>query len=180
MKRRHFCASALATLAATTASKCILAAVAEALGPIKADLLAISGEGRSITLRKQDVEDFRRSLRGLLLTRDDEGYDIARKIWNGAFDRHPALIARCTGASDVVHAVNFARAHNLLVAVRGGGHSLSGQSVCEGGLMVEAAVGGQKFSYSDAPDIDPETGYAIPTERRARQVEEQGGPEDPR
>lgn len=137
MRRRHFCASALATIAATTVSRSLLAAVAEALGPIKADIAAMGGRGQSITLLQRDVEDFRRSLRGLLLTRSDEGYDSARKIWNGAFDRHPALIARCTGAADVIQAVNFARAHELLVAVRGGGHSLSGQSVCEGGLMID-------------------------------------------
>jgi FAD/FMN-containing dehydrogenase len=58
-------------------------------------------------------------------------------VWNGAFDRKPALIARCAGAADVTQAVNFARAHELLVAVRGGGHSLSGQSVCDGGLMID-------------------------------------------
>src|SRR6185437_681462 len=60
-------------------------------------------------------------------------------IWNGSFDRKPALIARCVSAADVVHAVNFARAHDLVLAVRGGGHSLSGQSVCEGGLMIDLA-----------------------------------------
>ena len=60
-----------------------------------------------------------------------------RGIWNGAFDRHPALIARCTGAADVMEAVKFAAANQLLVSVRGGGHSLSGQSVCEKGLMID-------------------------------------------
>src|SRR5690606_29465719 len=63
--------------------------------------------------------------------------DQARRIWNGAFDRRPALIARCAGAADVIQAVNFGRSHDLLIAVRGGGHSLSGQSVCDGGLMID-------------------------------------------
>jgi FAD/FMN-containing dehydrogenase len=58
-------------------------------------------------------------------------------VWTGAFDRKPALIARCAGAADVVQAVDFARSNALLVAVRGGGHSLSGQSVCEGGMMID-------------------------------------------
>jgi FAD/FMN-containing dehydrogenase len=83
------------------------------------------------------VEDFRAGLRGQLLLRDTAGYDDARKIFNGMFDRRPALIARCAGAADVVRAVNFAKAHELLVAVRGGGHSLSGQSACDDGLMID-------------------------------------------
>ena len=66
-----------------------------------------------------------------------DGYDAARRVWNGAFDRKPAPIARCAGTADVTAAVNFARAHELIVAVRGGGHSLSGQSVCDGGLMID-------------------------------------------
>ena len=77
------------------------------------------------------------TLRGELLLPSQSGYDQARKVWNGAFDRRPALIARCVGAADVTQAVTFARAHNLLVAVRGGGHSLSGQSVCDGGLVID-------------------------------------------
>jgi FAD/FMN-containing dehydrogenase len=76
-------------------------------------------------------------LRGQLLLPRDNGYEGARKIWNGAFDRHPALIVRCTGAADVVQAVNFARSHQLLTAVRSGGHSISGQSACDGGLMID-------------------------------------------
>jgi FAD/FMN-containing dehydrogenase len=78
-------------------------------------------------------------MRGEVLTAGQDGYDSARRIWNGAFDRKPALIARCSGAADVILAVNFARAHDLLVAVRGGGHSLSGQSVCDGGIMIDLA-----------------------------------------
>ncbi len=79
----------------------------------------------------------RASLRGQLLTPGQDGYDSARKLWNGAFDRKPALIARCAGAADVTRAVKFARTHELLTAVRGGGHSLSGQSACDGGLMID-------------------------------------------
>src|SRR5690606_39795795 len=87
--------------------------------------------------RASDVEDLRAALRGQLLLPGQDGYDEARRIWNGAFDRRPALIARCAGAADVMRAIDFARAHDLLVAVRGGGHSLSGQSVCDGGLMID-------------------------------------------
>jgi FAD/FMN-containing dehydrogenase len=97
----------------------------------------MSSAGKGITLASRDIADLRASLRGQLLVPGQEGYDFARRLWNGAFDRKPALIARCVGPADVTQAVNFARAQNLLVAVRGGGHSLSGQSTCDGGLMID-------------------------------------------
>src|SRR5262245_21950820 len=80
---------------------------------------------------------FTAGLRGLVLRPGDHGYDEARKLWNGMFDRRPALIARCVGAADVIGAVNFARDHGLQVAVRGGGHSFPGHSVCDGGLVID-------------------------------------------
>jgi FAD/FMN-containing dehydrogenase len=83
------------------------------------------------------VEEFKASLRGHLLHPGEDGYDEARKIWNGMFDRRPALIVRCAGAADVVSAVNFARDNRLQVAVRGGGHSFPGHSVCDGGLVID-------------------------------------------
>ena len=83
------------------------------------------------------MEEFRASLRGHLLHPGEDGYDEARKIWNGMFDRRPAVIARCAGAADVVSAVNFARDNRLQVAVRGGGHSFPGHSVCDGGLVID-------------------------------------------
>lgn len=135
IKRRIFCGSALAAIAA--AALPVSRLMAAATTPISSNIAAISGAGKQILLQRSDVEDLRAALRGSLLLPGDEGYDRARRIWNGAFDRHPALIARCAGAADVIQAVNFGRAHDLLVAVRGGGHSFSGQSVCEGGLMID-------------------------------------------
>ena len=76
-------------------------------------------------------------MRGDVLLAGHPDYDGARRIWNGMFDRHPALIARCTGANDVRDAVNFAREHGLLTAVRAGGHSVSGKSACDGGLVID-------------------------------------------
>jgi len=83
------------------------------------------------------VDEFRAGLRGRLLRPGDDGYDEARRLWNGMFDRRPALIARCAGTADVVRAVNFGREHRLPVAVRGGGHSFPGHSVCDGGLVID-------------------------------------------
>ena len=80
------------------------------------------------------------SLRGELIRPQDPGYDNARAIWNGMIDRRPALIARCRGVADVIEAVNFARSHDLLVSVRGGGHNVSGSAVCEGGLMIDLSL----------------------------------------
>jgi FAD/FMN-containing dehydrogenase len=93
--------------------------------------------GKALALKSSDIDDLRAGLRGQLLVPGQDGYDAARRLWNGAFDRKPALIARCAGAADVIRSVSFARANALLVAVRGGGHSLSGQSVCDGGLMID-------------------------------------------
>ena len=79
-------------------------------------------------------------LRGELVRPADTGYEQHRKVWNGSIDRFPALIARCAGAADVIAAVRFARAHGLLVAVRGGGHSFPGYSVCDGGMVIDLSL----------------------------------------
>src|SRR5512132_2150867 len=84
-----------------------------------------------------DIRELRANLRGSLLQPGEAGYDAARRVWNGAIDRKPALIARCAGPADVLAAVNFARANQLLVSVRGGGHNVTGNAVCDGGLMID-------------------------------------------
>jgi FAD/FMN-containing dehydrogenase len=86
------------------------------------------------------VEMLRGEFRGALLQPEEEGYDEARRVWNGAIDRYPALIARCAGADDVVTAMRFARMHDLLVSVRGGGHAVAGHAVCDGGLMIDLSL----------------------------------------
>jgi FAD/FMN-containing dehydrogenase len=85
----------------------------------------------------KQIGEFRASLRGDLLQPDHPDYDQARRVWNGMIDRRPALIARCAGASDVIAAVNFARRYDILVSVRGGGHSFAGNAVCDGGLVID-------------------------------------------
>ena len=83
------------------------------------------------------VENLRASLRGEVVGPGDPGYDEHRKVWNGSIDRRPGLIARCAGVADVRAAVRFGREHGLVVAVRGGGHSFPGLSVCDGGLLID-------------------------------------------
>ena len=102
-----------------------------------ADLKVTTATGSNAVLQEAAVEEFRNSLRGQVLLSDDEGYEEARTVWNGMIDRRPGLITRCAGVSDVIDAVNFARANDLLVAVRGGGHNVAGNAVCEGGIMID-------------------------------------------
>jgi FAD/FMN-containing dehydrogenase len=83
------------------------------------------------------TETATRGFPGQLLQPGDVGYEQARRVWNGAIDRRPAFIARCTGTDDVAAAVRFGVRHDLPIAVRGGGHSIPGHSVCEGGLMID-------------------------------------------
>jgi len=101
------------------------------------DVAAKSLDGAEIALRGSSIEAFAASMRGDVLLAGNPDYDRTRRVWNGMFDKHPALIARCTGASDVRHAVDFARDHQLLTAVRAGGHSVSGKSTCDGGLVID-------------------------------------------
>lgn len=83
------------------------------------------------------IQKFQSGLRGRLLRPDDDGYDETRKIWNGTIDKRPGLIVQCAGLADVIDAVRFAREHDLLVSVRGGGHSVAGNALCDGGIMID-------------------------------------------
>ena len=87
-----------------------------------------------------NVEELRRALSGPVLGPDDDGYDAARRCFNALVDRRPSVIARCLGAEDVATALGFARAHELEVAVRGGGHNPAGHCVCDGGLVVDLSL----------------------------------------
>ncbi len=89
-------------------------------------------------LGEATVQELRESVRGEILTADDEGYAEACRVWNGAHDGHrPALVVRCTGAADVAAAIGFARSNHLTIAVRGGGHSVAGFSTCDGGMVID-------------------------------------------
>ena len=98
-------------------------------------VVGISGENG--VLDGSVIERFRSRLHGELIRAGDEGYEKARRVWNGMIDKHPALIARCFGASDVVNAVAFAREHGLLMSVRGGGHNVAGTAIADDGLVVD-------------------------------------------
>jgi FAD/FMN-containing dehydrogenase len=80
-------------------------------------------------LDRATLRPFQDGLRGELLSPGDAGYDEARQLYNAMIDKHPALIARCAGVADVLAAVHFARSHDLVVAVRGGGPQCGGQCV---------------------------------------------------
>src|SRR5467141_1456823 len=101
------------------------------------DLRVITTEGDDKILEEAVVQDFAAGLRGPLLRPGGGSYDEARKVWNDMIDRRPALIARCAGVADVITAVSFARTHNLLVAVHGGGHNVAGTAVCDGGILMD-------------------------------------------
>src|SRR5262245_43683785 len=87
-----------------------------------------------------DLQPHRSNFRGELLGPEDAGYDAARSIYNGMIDRHPAIVARCADADDVAVAIALAREFDLPLAVRGGGHSVAGHAICDGGLVVDLTL----------------------------------------
>src|SRR5436305_6852868 len=110
------------------------------------------------SLGEATIAELRDALRGELILPGDAAYDEARNVWNGMSDRRPALIARCTGTSDVIAAIRFARSEGLTVAVRGGGHNVAGNATCDGGLVI---------------DLSPMKGVRV--DAQARTVRAQGG-----
>jgi FAD/FMN-containing dehydrogenase len=132
--------------------------------------------GGETTLDDETVQGLRAGLRGVLVTKDDAGYDEARALWNAMIDRRPAVIARCAGAADVIQCVNLAREKDLLFSIRGAGHNIAGKATCEGGLMIDLSgmrdvrVDSGKKTVRTGPgatlgDLDHETqafGLAVP------------------
>jgi FAD/FMN-containing dehydrogenase len=92
-----------------------------------------------------DFERLQSVMRGELVRPDHPDYDVARRVYNGAIDRRPAAVARPADVADVIHAVDFARTNDLLVAVRGGGHSAAGKGTCDDGLVIDLSrLGGTR------------------------------------
>lgn len=89
------------------------------------------------TLQAAKINELKSHVQGDVVLAQDAAYDSARAIWNGMIDKHPALIVRCAGESDVVSAVNFARDNALPLAVRGGGHNIAGSALCDDGVVVD-------------------------------------------
>ena len=138
MKRRTFVRSALATAAtASMPVEQLLAVWGQKPTKIPGDINAVTGNGDEKVIEKAVVQELANSLRGRLLLPSSEGYDQARKVWNGMIDKHPALIVQCEGPADVIQAVQLAHDYDLLTAVRGGGHNVAGKAVCEGGIMID-------------------------------------------
>jgi FAD/FMN-containing dehydrogenase len=107
------------------------------------------GQIEGAVLGEATVSELRDELRGDLVLPGDGAYHEARSVWNGMIDRRPALVARCTGTSDVIAAIRFARSEGLTVAVRGGGHNVAGNATCDGGLVID-------LSAMKGVDVDPQ------------------------
>jgi FAD/FMN-containing dehydrogenase len=105
-------------------------------------------------LPESKIAELRARIRGEVLTPRDAAYDATRRIWNAMIDRRPALTARCTSADDVRQAVEFARSSRLLVSIRGGGHNIAGNAVCDDGLMID-------LSLMKRVRVDPEARRAM-------------------
>lgn len=99
-----------------------------------------TAKGGKTRIDDDKLEALRGALRGTLLMPADKGYDVSRTLWNAMIDRRPAAIVRAAGAGDVMQAVDFARKHELLLAVRGGGHNIAGKAACDGGLMLDLSA----------------------------------------
>lgn len=138
MDRRQFCRTAVA---ASVAAAIPFLPGCERKPPVATEantsIRGISLSGAEIELEKAAIKELGESMSGPVFLSGHPDYDSARTIWNGMHDKRPALIARCLNAEDVSNAVTFARERELLLAVRGGGHSWPGKSVCDDGLMID-------------------------------------------
>ena len=99
-------------------------------------------------LHASKIEELRVGFKGRIILPSDVAYDDARKIWNAMIDKHPAVIAQCSTTVDVVRAVKFARDHGILLAVRGGGHNIAGNAICDDGIVID-------LSKMKAAHVDP-------------------------
>lgn len=138
MKRRTFLGTTLATaISASLSSRPTFAGYVQPAASGVPDIDAVRGNGSAVTLTGKALRDLQEGLRGRMLLPTSDGYETARHVLNPSIDRRPALIVQPTGVEDVRRAVLFAGEHALLTAVKCGGHSFSGMSTCNGGLMVD-------------------------------------------
>ena len=137
MYRRTFCKTTLAAAVAATIPGC-----GRDTGPAATDvgsrIPAVSLAGDEISIETAAVGELADSLSGQLFLQADEGYAAAKRVWSGMFDnKQPSMVVQCASTDDVVNAVNFARDRNLLVSVKGGGHSFPGKCTSDGGMMID-------------------------------------------
>jgi len=141
MDRRLFLQSAfVAGLAAGAHSPSALAARFAALTEISGEFPAVSVDRKPLMLERAEVQELADSLRGNLLFPGNDAYERARRVLNAGIDRHPAFVIQPTGVADIQQAVAFARDHDLLVAVKCGGHSYAGKSTCDGGMQIDLST----------------------------------------
>lgn len=125
-------------------------------------------DGRGVDLTADMLSGLRLRLKGPVLAPGDAGYEESRTVWNAMIDRRPALIVRCLGTADVLACVQFAREHNLLLCVKGGGHNIAGLATADGALMLDLSLmrgvwvdPGRKVARAQAGallgDVDRET-----------------------
>ena len=101
---------------------------------------AKSVDGKEIDLSQDVFNGLKTRVRGPVLISGDAGYEDSRTVWNSMIDRRPAMIVRCVGAADVIECVKFAREHNLLLCIKGGGHNIAGLAVADGALMLDMSL----------------------------------------
>ena len=139
-RRQFFRGTLAAVVAASLPGTRAWPAILSPTMTVDRDLDAVTGDGASITLARAAVQELGDSLRGNLLLPGHAAYEEARRVINAQMNKHPSLIVQPRGAADVKNAVDFARESSLLVAVKCGGHSPSGKSTCDGGMMIDLSL----------------------------------------
>jgi len=139
-RREFFQSSSAAVAGALLPGFTALGQTTTAKRSLPAKIQAVKLDGSATSIEAAALRELAGSLDGQLLLKGDFGYDGAREIWNGMHDRHPAAIVRARSTADVVNAVNFARERELLLAVKGGGHSWPGHSTADGALMIDLSA----------------------------------------
>lgn len=140
MRRRTFCTSAISAGIFTALRAPNAIAYLNAMAIVPGEIPAVTAAGEDFVIESAAALEFQESIEGALLFPGNNHYEAARRVWNGMIDKHPAMIAVCSNANDVASAVNFAADRNMLLSVRGGGHSFPGKSVCEKGLMIDLST----------------------------------------
>ena len=146
MLRRTFCNATLAAAVAATLPAC----GSKSKTDVGTRIPAVSSTGEELSIESAAISEMAESLDGHVILQADKGYAAAKNIWNGMFDsKKPAMVVQCLSTGDVVNAVNFGRERNLLLSVKCGGHSVSGKSTSDGGMMID-------LSQMHSVDVNPD------------------------